>query len=75
MRKFLFLIAALALFTQTVDAKVVTVDQAKAIAEKQFTNPTRLNASKVNLTLNYQARNLKGVTDFYVFTVTVVRAS
>ena len=67
MRKFLFLIAACALFAQSVDAKVVTVDQAKAIARRQFANPTKLNASNVNMTLNYQARNLKGETDFYVF--------
>ena len=64
MRKFLFLIAACALFAQSVDAKVVTVDQAKAIARRQFANPTKLNASNVNMTLNYQARNLKGETDF-----------
>ena len=67
MRKLLCLIAVCAFFAQYVDAKVVTFDQAKAIATQQFATPTRLNASNAQMKLSYQAMNLKGQTDYYVF--------
>ena len=67
MKKLLCLIAVCAFFTQYVDAKVVTFDQAKAIATQQFAIPTRLNASNAQMRLSYQAMNLKGQTDYYVF--------
>ena len=67
MRKLLCLIAVCAFFTHYVDAKVVSFDQAKAIATQQFANPTKLNASNAQMRLSYQAMNLKGQTDYYVF--------
>jgi len=67
MKKFLFLLAACALCSQGINAKVITPAQAEVIAKQQFVNPTKLNASNVNMKLNYQARNLKGMTDYYVF--------
>ena len=67
MKKIVLLFALLALFTQNIDAKSVTVDQAMAIAKQQFAQPTKLNASNVKMTLSYTAMSLKGQNDFYVF--------
>lgn len=67
MKKFVLLTALLALFTQNIDAKCVTVDQAKAIAQQQFASRTKLNASNVKMTLSYTAMSLKGQNDYYVF--------
>ena len=67
MKKFLFLLAACALCSQGINAKVITPAQAEVIAKQQFVNPTKLNASNVKMTLNYAAMNLKGQTDYYVF--------
>ena len=67
MKKILFLIAALALCTQGVDAKSITPAQAEVIAKQQFVSSTRLNASDIKLKLNYSATNLKGQNDYYVF--------
>ena len=67
MKKFLFFIAVLALCAQGINAKSITPDQALAIAKQQFAKPTMLKASNANLTLGYQAMNLKGQADYYVF--------
>ena len=67
MKKFLFLLAVLALCAQGVNAKVITPAQAEVIAKQQFANSTRLNASNIKMTLGYQAMNLKGQADYYVF--------
>ncbi len=67
MKKLLFLLSVCALFTQSIDAKSITVDQAMAIAKQQFTSSTRFNASNVKMTLGYEATNLKGQSDYYVF--------
>ncbi len=67
MKKLLLLFSVCALFTQGIDAKSITVDQARAIAKQQFASSTRFNASNVNMTLSYEATNLKGQSDYYVF--------
>ena len=67
MKKLLFLMSVLALFAQNIDAKIITPDQAAAIAQQQFVSKTKLNASPAKLTLSRQAMNLKGQTDYYVF--------
>ena len=67
MKKFLFLLAVLALCAQGINAKVITPAQAEVIAKQQFANSTRLNASNVKMTLGYQSMNLKGQTNYYVF--------
>ena len=67
MKKLLLLLSMCALFTQSIDAKSITVDQARAIAKQQFASSTRFNASNVNMTLGYEATNLKGQSDYYVF--------
>ena len=67
MKKFLFLIAMFALLTQNVEAKSITIDQAMAIAKQQFASKATFNASNAKMTLGYQAMNLKGQTDYYVF--------
>ena len=67
MKKFLFIIAALACMTQGAEAKSITIDQAKAIAQKQFAGKAKFNASNAKMTLSYQALNLKGQADYYVF--------
>jgi len=70
MKKSLFLLAALALGAQGINANVITPAQAEVIAKQQFVKTTKLNASNVNLKLNYKAVNLKGQTDYYVFNQT-----
>ena len=67
MKKFLFLVAVLALFTQNTDAKCITVDQAKAIAQQQLATSTKLNAPNAKMTLSHAAMSMKGVADYYVF--------
>ena len=67
MKKYLFLIAMLALLTQNIDAKSITVDQAMAIAKQCNSSTKLLSASNADLTLSYAARDLKGQTDYYVF--------
>jgi len=67
MKKLLLLFSVCALFAQGIDAKSITVDQARAIAKQQFASSTRFNASNVNMTLSYEATNLKGQSDYYVF--------
>ena len=67
MKKILFLLSVLTLCAQGIDAKIITADQAKAIAQQQFVSPTKLNASNVKMNLNYVGRNLMGQTDYYVF--------
>jgi hypothetical protein len=67
MRKLLCLLAVFAVFSQSTEAKVISLAQAEAIAKQQFVNPTKINASNVKMTLNYAAMNLKGQTDYYVF--------
>ena len=68
MKKIVLLFALFALFTQNIDAKCVTVDQAKAIA-KQFSQaqPMLKAGAQADLKLGYAAMNLKGQHDFYVF--------
>ena len=68
MKKFVLLIALFALFTQNIDAKSVTVDQAKAIA-MQFgqAQPTLKAGAQANMKLGYAAMNMKGQSDYYVF--------
>ena len=67
MKKLLLVLSVFALFSQNIDAKTITPAEAKAIAQQQFMSQTRLNASPVNMTLSYQAMNLMGQTDYYVF--------
>ena len=65
MKKLLLLFSVCALFAQGIDAKSITVDQARAIAMQQTTKSFK--SSNANLSLGYSARNLKGQTDYYVF--------
>ena len=67
MKKFLLLMSVFALFSQNIDAKSITPDQAMAIAKQQFTSSARLNASQVKMTLSQAAMNTKGLVDYYVF--------
>ena len=67
MKKIVLLFALFALMSQTVDAKVITVDQAKAVAQQQMAKTTRLNASNVKMTLSYAGMSIKGSADYYVF--------
>ncbi len=67
MKKFLLLMSVFAMFSQNIDAKSITVDQAKAIAQQQFSCSTRLNASNVKMSLSQTAMNSKGQVDYYVF--------
>ena len=67
MKKFLFLIAMLGVCSQGIEAKSITPNQAMGIAKQQFASTTKLNASNVKMNLTYQAINLKGQTDYYVF--------
>ena len=67
MKKLFLLVAVLSLFTQGIDAKSVSVEQAKSIAQ-QFTSTQRFSSSsKSDLRLNYVGRGMKGTNDFYVF--------
>ena len=67
MKKILLLIAVLALCTQGIDAKSITPDQARAIAQQQLVKSTKLTASNAKMKLSYSAMNMKGQADFYVF--------
>lgn len=69
MKKILLLLAVFALFTQNIDSKSVSIDEAKAIAQQFTSSSTKFSAQGINasLKLNYVARSLKGVSDFYVF--------
>ena len=67
MRKFLFVMSVLALFTQGIEAKSVTVDQAKAIAKQYTLSHPTLRSSNADLKLSHVGRNLKGMNDYYVF--------
>ncbi len=67
MKKIVLLFAMFALLSQAVDAKVITVDQAKAVAQQQLAKTHKLNASNVKMTLSYAGMSLKGSTDYYVF--------
>ena len=67
MKKFILLLSVLALFSQSIDAKCITVDQAKAIAQRQLATSTKLTATNAKMTLSHAAMNMKGVTDYYVF--------
>ena len=67
MKKFVLLTALFALFSQNIDAKSVSVDQAMAIAKQQLAPSTKLNASNAKMTLSYTAMSLKGQNDYYVF--------
>ena len=67
MKKFLLLIAALAIMTQGADAKSITIDQAKAIAQQQFTSTAKFSAPNAKMTLSYAAKSLTGQNDYYVF--------
>ena len=66
MKKIVLLFALFALMSQTVDAKSITVDQAKAIAQQQLAGTTRTSAN-VKMTLSHAAMSLKGQADYYVF--------
>ncbi len=67
MKKFLFLLAAVALCSQGINAKVITPAQAEAIAKQQFAKPAKLNASNAKVTLSYEGMNSVGQADYYVF--------
>ena len=67
MRKFLFVMSVLALFTQGIEAKSVTVDQAKAIAKQYTSSHPTLRSGNADLKLSHVGRNLKGMNDYYVF--------
>ena len=58
MKKFVLFIAMIALFTQNIDSKIVTVDQAKTIAKQFAVNPGKFTASNVDVRLNYVANNM-----------------
>ncbi len=64
MKKFLLLLSVFALFSQNIEAKSITIEQAMAIANQCGTT---LRAANANLQLNYVARGLKGTNDYYVF--------
>ena len=66
MKKLFLLVAVLSLFTQGIDAKSVSVEQAKSIAQ-QFTSTQRFSSPKSDLRLNYVGHGMKGTNDFYVF--------
>jgi hypothetical protein len=68
MKKFLFLMAACALFSQGVQAECITVNQAKAIAQ-QFTSSSAkfMSSNGASLSLAQVGRSLNGATDYYVF--------
>ena len=65
MKKFFFLIAVLALCGQVINAKSITVEQAKAIAQQHSSQ--KFMSSNNKLVLNYVGRSLKGTNDYYVF--------
>ena len=67
MKKIVLLFALFALMSQTVDAKVITVDQAKAVAQQQLAKTTKLNAPNAKMTLSYSAMSMKGAADYYIF--------
>ena len=69
MKKFLLLTAVLAMFSQNIDAKSVTVEQAMAIAQRHCASTPTMMKSGANakMELNYVARGSKGTNDFYVF--------
>jgi len=67
MKKLLLLLSVFALFSQNIDAKSITPAQAEVIAKQQFVNPTKLNASNVNMKLTHAAMSMKGQADYYVF--------
>ena len=67
MKKFFFLLAACVLMSQGVDAKSITANQAKAIAQ-QFTSTTaKFQSTGSQLVLADVGRGLKGTNDYYVF--------
>lgn len=68
MKKFFFLLAACVLMSQGVDAKSITADQAKAIAQ-QFTSSTTkfMSSNGASMRLAQVGRSLMGATDYYVF--------
>jgi hypothetical protein len=68
MKKIVLLFALFALFTQNIEAKSVTVDQAMAIA-KQFgqTQPMLKAGAQSAMKLGYAAMNMKGQNDYFVF--------
>ncbi len=67
MRKFLLVMSVLALFTQGIESKSVTMDQAKAIAQQYTSSHQTLKSSNADLKLSHVGRNLKGMNDYYVF--------
>ncbi len=67
MKKFLLLIAVIAFCAQFTQAKPVTMEQAKAIAQHQLATSTKLNAPNAKMTLSHAATSMKGMTDYYVF--------
>ena len=67
MKKLLLLLSVFAAFSQNIEAKSVSVDQAMAIAQQQFAKTTKLNAANVKMTLNYSGINTTGKADYYVF--------
>jgi len=68
MKKFLLLMAACAMFSQGADARSITPDQAKGIAQQFMSSQTSFKSSKgAAMRLDYVARSLKGTNDYYVF--------
>lgn len=57
------------MFSQNIDAKSVTVEQAMAIAQRHCASTPTMMKSGANakMELNYVARGSKGTNDFYVF--------
>ena len=66
MKKFLLLLSVFALFAQNIEAKSITIEQAKMIAN-QCSSSTSLKATNSNLKLDYVAMGQKGTNDYYVF--------
>lgn len=67
MKKFLFFVAACALFSQGAEAKSITAEQAKAIAQQYTASQTMFKSSNAQLRLADVGRSMKGVNDYYVF--------
>ena len=65
MKKFFLLLAVLALSTQGIEAKPVTLEQATAIAKQNVSG--KMMGTQVNVKLNHVGYSMKGAPDYYVF--------
>jgi len=65
MKKFLLLLSVLALSSQGIQAKSISLEQAMAIASQQTTKT--LKSGNADVKLCHVARNMMGTNDYYVF--------